>query len=181
MLSSKCARVSLSFLTALLTTVLAACSHSDAIVTRRDGGMAKYPFTPAGFVTAVWWGDQAAVKMFLKRGMDVNATDSYGNTGLHAASDKKDSSMVRFLIEAGADPNLQNNAGYTALMLAAANNDLDILAVLLDAGADPSLMNSVGKTAADIAKDLGHTEALVLFVGSSPSPFSRQDAVSTDF
>lgn len=157
-------RACLSILTALLMIVLVACNHSDEVVTRRDGGVASYPFTPDGFVSAVSWGDQAAVKMFLERGMVVNATDSDGNTGLHAASDKKDNRMVLFLIEAGADPNLQNHEGYTALMLAAANNDPDILTVLLEAGADPSLLNAAGETATDIAEDLGNTEAFELLL-----------------
>lgn len=131
-------------------------------MTQRKGGIASYPFTPGGFVTAVGWGDLEAVQAFLERGMDINAADADGNTGLHVAADKKDEVMVRFLIVAGADPNLQDDRGNSPLMLAAANNDPRIASLLLEAGADPFLRNAAGETAADIAKNLGNQEVLAV-------------------
>jgi len=163
----KCVRAGLSILMALFVMVLAACKDSSAVVTKRDGGAVSYPFNAGGFLTAVAWGDREAVKAFLERGLDVNVTDADGNSGLHAAADKKDSQMVRFLIDSGADLNLQNNRGYTALMLAAANKEPDMLTLLLEAGADPSLRNEAGETAADIAEDLGHKEVIGLLLADT--------------
>lgn len=154
-----------SIFTALQMLVVVACSSPDVVVTKRpDDGVVSYPFTPDGYLAAVSSGDQLAVKTFLERGMDVNGTDAYGNTGLHAASDEEDYLTVRFLIEAGADSNLQNDEGNTPLLLAVANNDPDILAVLLKASAHPSFLHAAGESAADIAGRLGHTEALQLLL-----------------
>lgn len=102
------------------------------------------------------------VEAFLERGMDVNAADSCGNTGLHAAQTR--STIGWFVCSSRlALPQPAESPGSIPLMLAAANNDPDIVAVL--PVPTLSLRNTAGETAAEIAEGLGHTEVLELLRG----------------
>lgn len=132
------------------------------IVTQHQGIQRQYPLDGGGLVTAASWGDQEAVKQFLAKGQDVNATDANGHTALHAGADKRDVMMVQLLLAHGADPNRQTSSGQTALMLAAANADVETVKVLLEAGADPSIKNKEGLTAEAIAASLGNMETVGL-------------------
>ena len=67
----------------------------------------------------------------LKSGdVDIDATGSHGNTVLHYASYKGNSSLVSFLLQRGANPNKKGNGGRTPLHYAAENGDTKTLALL---------------------------------------------------
>ena len=46
--------------------------------------------------------------MLIEKGADVNATDSKGNTALHAAAVLGNEDSMKVLISAGADVNAEN-------------------------------------------------------------------------
>ncbi|XP_030426491.1 ankyrin repeat domain-containing protein 22 isoform X1 [Gopherus evgoodei] len=48
------------------------------------------------------------IKMLLRAGTDVNATDYAGSTALHYACEMKNQSVVPLLLEAHADPSIKN-------------------------------------------------------------------------
>ncbi|XP_050815712.1 ankyrin repeat domain-containing protein 22 isoform X1 [Gopherus flavomarginatus] len=48
------------------------------------------------------------IKMLLRAGTDVNATDYSGSTALHYACEMKNQSVVPLLLEAHADPSIKN-------------------------------------------------------------------------
>jgi len=58
------------------------------------------------------------VKKLVAAGVDVNATNEFGNTPLHYAAAQNQVAMAAALIEAGANPNVSNNNGQTPLSIA---------------------------------------------------------------
>ncbi|XP_067408897.1 ankyrin repeat domain-containing protein 22 isoform X2 [Emydura macquarii macquarii] len=55
------------------------------------------------------------IKMLLRAGVDVNATDYSGSTALHYACEMKNQSIIPLLLEAHADPSIKNKNGETPL------------------------------------------------------------------
>ena len=51
----------------------------------------------------------------IRDGIDVNATDSRGQTALHWAVQRKDLELCRLLLEAGSDPNAKGTDELTPL------------------------------------------------------------------
>lgn len=92
----------------------------------------------------------------LKRGADVNAADSDGNTALmysvmYGISQR---AIIDTLLRAGADVNARNHLGKTALMFAIESHDADaahIVDVFLAAGVDIRAKSQSGETAFDLS------------------------------
>lgn len=79
---------------------------------------------------AVLSGVQAAVRLHIRRGIDLNAIDEKGRSSLILAAFKGHTETCRILLEAGADPRMQDNDGNDALSIALGKR-MDILAELL--------------------------------------------------
>jgi ankyrin repeat protein len=86
-------------------------------------------------MTAVLYGDRAAVAQLLDLGRWVDKPDSNGLTPLMAAVLSRDADMVELLLRRGADPNLQAPGGDVALQLSRANGDGASESLLLKSGA----------------------------------------------
>ena len=69
-------------------------------------------------MTAAFEGQEAMVRMLLKRGATVNLQDSLGLTALMAAAALGHTTIVQALLNAKADSLLQTKRGKTALMMA---------------------------------------------------------------
>jgi hypothetical protein len=95
------------------------------------------PVTPKynDVMTAVLYGDRAAVSQLLELGRWVDKPDSNGLTPLMAAVLMRDPDMVQLLLDRGADPNLQAPGGDVALEMARRNGDGASESQLLRAGA----------------------------------------------
>jgi hypothetical protein len=95
------------------------------------------PVTPLynDVMTAVLYGDRAAVAQLLDLGRWVDKPDSNGLTPLMAAVLSRDADMVDLLLRRGADPNLQAPGGDVALQMSRANGDGASESLLLKAGA----------------------------------------------
>ena len=100
------------------------------------------------FFAAARKGDAAAVKVFLDKGVDVNAKTRYGATALSYACDKGNIEVVKLLIERGADVNSKDTFyGEVPLGWALSKENIQIIKLLLDKGAtgiDRVLMSGVG-------------------------------------
>nr|XP_056706192.1 ankyrin repeat domain-containing protein 22 [Euleptes europaea] len=70
------------------------------------------------------------VKMLLRAGVDVNATDDSGRTALHYACEMKNQSIVPLLVEAGADLSIKNKDDETPLDIARRLKFIDIESIL---------------------------------------------------
>jgi ankyrin repeat protein len=57
-------------------------------------------------------------EFFLRCGSDVNAADTFGNTGMHYAVNNQNLDMVRLLNENGSNLKLENQHGTTPLVAA---------------------------------------------------------------
>ncbi|MCK4347963.1 MAG: ankyrin repeat domain-containing protein [Thermoplasmatales archaeon] len=100
-------------------------------------------------------GETETVRILLEKGVDVNATDSYGFTALMFAAKYGHTTTVRFLLAKGAEVNVKSKLlGYTALMNAVASRKVIIVKELLDRGADVNARNDDGVTALTFAEEL---------------------------
>jgi ankyrin repeat protein len=82
-------------------------------------------------------------KVFIQKGIDVNAVDDNNETALFRAVREQDADQVAFLLSAGVDPNIMNKDYETVLTLAVYDgvSSLDVILLLLKYGADPSIKN----------------------------------------
>jgi cytohesin len=63
-------------------------------------------------------GDNAAIKVLVQAGADLNAQDDSGNSTLHEASERRQITAVKALIDVGANLLLRDVAGQTPLDVA---------------------------------------------------------------
>lgn len=106
-------------------------------------------------LNAVNMKDLGKVSDLLQRGMDVNTTDSKGNSLLMLAAQNGDFPILELLLRNKANVLIKNKYGDSALMLAALRGHLDTVAALVAAGAE---IDPVGWTPLIYAAFEGHAE-----------------------
>jgi uncharacterized protein len=104
-------------------------------------------------------GNQAMVKMLLKRGADPNKTNE-GYSAIIYASGSGYTAVVKLLIEGGANINHIHLDGTTPLINAVLKEHIELVKLLLDKGADPEIKDFGGKTALEYAKSSEMKELL---------------------
>jgi ankyrin repeat protein len=104
---------------------------------------------------------EAALRLLIRRGADVNETDKNGVTPLHRAVRFRSAKGVKTLLECGAEVNaVDRRTRSTPLHRAVTSTGApqtagkarqvrEIIKLLLAHGADPTIRNRAGKTAAD--------------------------------
>ena len=98
-------------------------------------------------VVLIAYRDQVAILDVLgKYKVDLNATDSSGNSALMGAIFKGNQKAIDWLIENGADVNVQNPEGATALSFAYDYQRIGVFEALLSKGANPNLTNPSGNS-----------------------------------
>ena len=117
----------------------------------------------AAWEEAIKRGDVQAVRDLLGQGLDVDARDRYGQTGLMLAAQAGYGEVVETLIAHQSNLNVTAKFGLSALMLALVAGHTEIAHLLAKAGADLSLRRSgapgfAGKTAFDLAVECGLLE-----------------------
>jgi uncharacterized protein len=115
---------------------------------------------------AVRRGDTEIVRDLLVRGVDANARDRYGQTGLMLAAHGGHLAIVNLLIEHGADLNVTAKYGLSAVMLAVVAGHEEIALALARAGAGLMLRGTgapgfTGKTAAFLAAERGWSQLAI--------------------
>lgn len=110
------------------------------------------------YVDACFMGDVDEAQSLLDRGVDVNAQDIGGHTGLVDGAACGHSAIVALLIQRKADVQRaeRDGRGETALIAAARSGRTEIACMLLGAGADPSTEYE-GATALRSAEKNGKT------------------------
>lgn len=98
-------------------------------VTRVLGLMLTRPLPPL-FGWAARAGSKASVELYIRKGYDINSTDSKGRTLLLISAGRGHADICRLLIEAGANPSLRDTEGHDALSIAVKNRKSETEAVL---------------------------------------------------
>lgn len=97
-------------------------------------------------------GDIQAVKLLLKRGLDVNAMDSQGHTALKVAIDANQTEVFQILLKRGANKNLpfpeslQQKKGIYPIHLSAIKGRQDICNTLLETGENINRKDQLGNS-----------------------------------
>nr|MDS1297310.1 ankyrin repeat domain-containing protein [Aequorivita sp. S2608] len=113
------------------------------------------------FIKAAKNNDIESVQNFLKKGVDIEATDNHKRTALMVATYKNNVKAAKLLIKAGANVNAQDDRLESPLLHAGAIGYLEILKECLATGtANHMLLNRYGGTALIPACERGHTEVV---------------------
>jgi len=121
---------------------------------------------------AVFWehavrrNDIEAVRDLLTRGIDPNARDPKGQTGVMLAAQAGHVAVVQLLIDSGADLNLTGKHGLSAVMLAVLAGHKEVAQALAHAGADLTLqvtgaLGFAGMTVVDFAAARGWNDLAI--------------------
>jgi ankyrin repeat protein len=95
-------------------------------------------------------------KVFLKKGIEINAIDDNGETALFRAVRTYDIELISFLLSQGIDINIRNKDYETVLSIIVYQGIeyIDILFLLLRYKADPTIKNENHKTLYEILNEL---------------------------
>ena len=97
------------------------------------------------------------VEYLVRKGADMEGTDSDKNTPLTVAAGWGNLSIVEYLISEGADIDIQGRHKWTPLHYAVWANDLDKVKLLIKHGADKYLKDEDGHIPLDQAQLMGYT------------------------
>ncbi|KAK6499947.1 hypothetical protein TWF481_010303 [Arthrobotrys musiformis] len=93
------------------------------------------------------WEDKTlGVEMLVKRGANLEARDTYGQTSLSIAAWYGDETLVRLLVGFGADLEARDNRLQTPLSIAAWGGHEDVVRLLVEEGADLETIDEDDKT-----------------------------------
>ena len=98
-------------------------------------------------------------------GINVNATDIYGGTALHFASESG-TDVTEILVNSGADVNITNIFGNTALSWAVDYGSLETVKLLIDKSQNINQIGLNGETQLSIAASKGDRELVDLLLNS---------------
>ena len=103
-------------------------------------------------------------KKLIKRGVNINEKNEYGNTPLMLTCMYRHKKICLLLLENGADVNIKDNVGRTALMHAVWKGYKEICSWLLENGADVNIKDSYGETALINASEKRYKEICSLLI-----------------
>jgi ankyrin repeat protein len=130
--------------------------------------------TSTPLIEAVKAGDPSAVRLLLKRRVDVNQTEPDGTSALHWAVRNDHREAVTLLLKSGAKPDPANRYGVTPLQLAATNGSVAVVRLLLDAGASPGTANGEGETVLMTAARAGSVDVVRLLASRGADVNARE-------
>ncbi|KAJ3113871.1 hypothetical protein HDU96_002824 [Phlyctochytrium bullatum] len=104
------------------------------------------------------------LRLLLKNGADLEATDRSLGTALHKAVKGGHLQSARVLLEMGAAVNPINRTGDAPLRIAADRGRCDLITLILDAGANVDALNRAGETALFQACRKGRVDAVELLI-----------------
>lgn len=119
----------------------------------------KEGFTP--LILAAYTNNVELVKLFIKRGVDVNYNSSMG-TALMAAIVKGNEDITKILLNQSIAIDLTDDKGTTALMYAVQFKNKNLIKLLLEFNPDRNITDNNGKTAFEYAVFSGDDEIINL-------------------
>ena len=106
----------------------------------REATIAPLKLTP--LMVAIQESRMACVARLLKLGVNVDASNSAGETSLQVTAGKGQLEIVKMLLDHGANPDACDNWYSSCLHDAAKGGHLEVVKALLDRGANPTIRNS---------------------------------------
>lgn len=130
-------------------------------------------FTVSEFIKAINQGNQKLVDLFVRAGINVNACDELGNSGLQIAIKNNFTIIANLLLKAGADADVKDASGLTPLLEACGKRTRgykELALKLIENGADLNVLNNIGWTPLMLAISIGDSDivALLLEYGANP-------------
>ncbi len=125
--------------------------------TRRGLEEQGIEYSREGFFRAVELGNEKAIELFLKAGVDINLQNKAGWTPLMVAIFTSSESAANMLIDAGAKTDVQDARGYGPLHWAAYRGFQSVTRRLLEGGVPADLKSNAGLTPLLQAAAMGHT------------------------
>ena len=124
-------------------------------------------------IDAIKSGDKETAAALVREGVDVNAGEPDGTTGLHWAAHLDDTEIAALLVEAGADVHAKNRYGATPLVLASQRGSGATVEALLEAGADANTVLG-GEHILMMAARSGSGEAARALLANGADPNYRE-------
>ena len=122
-------------------------------------------------VLSAYKGQLAEVKIYVKKGADVNLQDQKKRTPLIFAASAGHTPVVEYLIDAGADVSMHDSDGKTALLHACKRSFNETAALLIEHGADVNFQSTKdGMTALMIAAVWDNTELVEILLDHGADP-----------
>jgi ankyrin repeat protein len=110
-------------------------------------------------------GDQATVRVLLRKGVDIEATAKQHQTALHLAAANGHATMVRLLVDQGANKEAGDWGRQTALHVAAMNGYESTVQMLVETLAvDREAKDMFGRTALHFAAQNGHESTVQMLI-----------------
>jgi len=106
----------------------------------------------------------SVVKLLIKRGALIDATDQIGRTALHVACDNNNRSTALELLDLGCNVSAIDKKGNTSLHYCAQRNYAPIARLLLDRGIVTDQVNVDGLTAINIAMEAKNQRVIEVLV-----------------
>lgn len=120
--------------------------------------------------------NELLVEALINRGVDLTATNEYGDTALHAAAAKVDNvAITRKLLNAGSDVNAIGNQGATPLHYAVDTADAEMVKLLLLHHADRSTKDHGNRTALHLAEKDEKQDLVLLLKGATNDSSAVED------
>ncbi len=126
-------------------------------------------------VYASFHGELPWLRELVERGVDLDARDRFGQSGLMMAAHAGRIQAVKVLLDAKAPVNVVDNEGNTPIMFASQFGSDEMVRLLIAAGADVSAVQTNGLDALALAKKNGHhgVASLLQDHGASSRPWWR--------
>lgn len=134
-----------------MSELISACKKNDTVAAKKlvnkknVNDQDKFDNSP--LYISSFEGNLELVKLFVKKGADLEAKTNVGDTSLMVACLYKKTEIMGFLIKSGANLNAQNNQGGTALFKATWNSEFANVKLLIDNNAELNIKNNKGETA----------------------------------
>ncbi|MGC1631903.1 MAG: ankyrin repeat domain-containing protein [Gelidibacter sp.] len=129
--------------------------------------------TASNLLNSVHENDLTGVDAALKKGANVNTTDSQNNSLLLVATQKQYTEMAKFLVKHGADVNQQAINLDSPFLYAGATGQTELLKVFLENGARFDIFNRYNGSALIPACERGHIETVRLLANTKNYPIDH--------
>ncbi len=128
---------------------------------------------------AAYSGQKEVVGFLIKKGADLNSSNSYKYTALHYSILRRHIEVAEMLIGAGADLNIPNVWGYTPLHTCAGRNFLKEAGFLIKNKIGVNTKNEIGETPLFAAVKSGHKEMILLLIKNGADVNARDNVGRT--